>query len=81
MQTKLGQKAKDVITGFSGVVTGKCTYITGCSQSLMIPPVKPDGELIAGQWVDDDRLEITSEDQLKLAVEHSGPDLPPPRSY
>lgn len=32
---KLGQKAKDRITGFAGTITGKVEYITGCNQVLL----------------------------------------------
>ena len=40
MKTELGQKVKDSITGFAGIVTGRAEYITGCHQILVQPPVK-----------------------------------------
>ena len=58
MQEKieLGATAKDKITGFSGVVTGRCSYITGCDQLLIQPPIK-DGAWVESRWIDDNRLE------------------------
>ena len=54
---KFGQKAKDKITGFEGILTGKCNYITGCSQWLVSPPVK-DGDFKEAKWIDEQRLEV-----------------------
>jgi hypothetical protein len=34
---KLGAFASDRIVNFSGVVTGRATYITGCDQYLVAP--------------------------------------------
>ena len=39
MDFKLGIKAKDSITGFQGVITGKVSYLTGCDQYLLAPEV------------------------------------------
>ena len=40
MTIELGQKVQDSITGFAGLVTGRCEYITGCNQILIQPPIK-----------------------------------------
>lgn len=80
MQTKFGQRAKDVITGFSGTITGKASYITGCNQSLLSGTVKADGDLTAGQWFDDDRLQIVDESVIELPNTADGPDATPSRS-
>lgn len=66
MTIKLGQKVKDVITGFQGVVTGRCEYITGCNQVLVQPRVKDDGSRNAGEWFDEDRVEFIDESILTL---------------
>lgn len=53
---KLGQKARDKVTGFEGIVTGHCSYLTGCDQLLISPPAK-DGDFKDGRWIDVNRLE------------------------
>ena len=80
MKCEMGQKVKDVITGFSGVVTGKAQYITGCQQVLVVPPVKSDGDSVSGQWLDEDRLEVVDQSRIELPVTSSGPDMSPSRS-
>ncbi|AOF89037.1 hypothetical protein [Sinorhizobium sp. RAC02] len=50
---RLGMMAKDVITGFSGIITGRVNYITGCDQYLLSP--QSDKE---PRWFDEQRLEV-----------------------
>lgn len=54
----LGKTATDRITGFKGVVTGYCEYISGCNQALVVPPVKADGTSVYPGWFDVQRLAI-----------------------
>ena len=54
---RLGQEGKDKITGFSGIITGRAQYITGCDQYNLVPPYK-DGKLEQAQWFDEGRIEI-----------------------
>lgn len=53
----LGVEYTDRITGFKGTATGFCTYISGCNQALLSPPVSPDGALRDAAWFDAQRLE------------------------
>lgn len=53
-----GKTAEDRITGFKGVVTGYCSYISGCAQILLSPKVGNDGAKVDPQWVDQQRLEL-----------------------
>lgn len=62
----LGKKAKDKITGFTGVITGFVEYISGCNQYLLCPPVKDDGTAIDGCWFDVQRCEILEAPAIKL---------------
>jgi len=57
MSTILGCTFKDTITGFVGVATGHCFYLTGCSQVLLSPKVGEDGTLKEAHWFDEQRLE------------------------
>ena len=51
----LGVKAKDNVTGFSGIVTGRVEYLTGCRQYLITPKAGKD-KLNEAYWFDEDRL-------------------------
>lgn len=63
---KLGLTAKDKITGFTGVITGHCEYISGCDQMLLTPKVKEDGTAQDGRWFDKQRIVILEVAQVKL---------------
>jgi hypothetical protein len=71
MTVKLGVTATDRITGFSGVVTGYCEYISGCNQALLIPKVGADGAHREGQWYDVQRLDV--DPNIKAVVLDNGP--------
>ena len=54
----LGMTATDVITGFKGVVTCVCYYLSGCNQALLMPKVGKDGGYGEGHWFDFQRLVV-----------------------
>jgi len=60
---ELGQEGvRDRITGFTGTVTGRAEYLTGCRQYLVQPPAKKDhSEWVDGRWMDEGRLVLVSE--------------------
>lgn len=56
MKINLGETRTDRISGFTGTVTGRCEYITGCVQYLLVPKVKESGSYAEAHWFDEDRL-------------------------
>lgn len=77
---KLGSTLKDKITGFSGIATGRASYITGCDQYLIQPPVK-DGNFVDGKWIDEGRLEVIEESTISaesVQADDNGCDSPAP---
>lgn len=70
IKTKInfGDKVRDKITNFEGVVAGFCSYITGCNQFLIIPKCK-DNERTDGDWFDEGRLKIIKKELSKKDVE------------
>ena len=62
----LGFKAKDKVTGFTGVIDSVCFDAYGCIQASLKPPMNKDGQIPDGFWFDVTRLEI---DTKKRVVE------------
>lgn len=54
----LGSPAEDEITGFSGTVTGRAEYLTGCRQYLVTPRCDDPSKLNEAHWFDEDRLKV-----------------------
>jgi len=54
---KLGKKAKDKVSGMTGIVTGVCVYLFGSSQYLL-QPLSVDGRTAEPVWMESERLEF-----------------------
>jgi len=54
---KLGKRARDKITGFEGIITAKCTYLTGCDQ-YCITPKAVNGDYKESMYIDAERIEV-----------------------
>lgn len=80
MSISFGSIYRDRVTGFTGVATGKATYISGCSQVLVAPMVGTDGAFREGQWFDEQRLELV-DDVNRIVLDNGstpGSDVPAP---
>lgn len=64
--TILGAKYKDLITGKTGVATGRVEYITGCNQALITPAADKNGVAPDSFWVDEQRLERVGKELIVL---------------
>jgi len=79
---ELGQKGKDKITGFKGIITGRAQYLYGCDQYGLNPEVDKDGKIGEIHWFDEGRIEIIgkgiSADKVK-SDKPGGPNRDAPR--
>lgn len=66
MHHSLGKTYRCKITGFTGVATGRCEYLTGCNQILLLPKVGADGAAKDGSWIDEQRLECLDVETITL---------------
>jgi hypothetical protein len=64
----LGKRAKDKITGFSGILTARCEYLTGCNRYCIQPTDLQDGKPIDGLYFDEAQIEIISDGILAKDV-------------
>lgn len=78
-----GDKVEELITGFTGTITGTCFYITGCNQYLIVPKCKDVSTKVESVWYDEGRLKlITPKDYTEEEVQSSddnGCDIAPSR--
>lgn len=62
----LGQRAKDVVTGFSGVIMSRIQYMTGCNQYGICPTkLDKEGKTIEWNYYDENRIVLAGK-ALKL---------------
>ena len=81
---KFGKKAKDKVTGLTGIITGKIVWMYGCNQYCIVPPVDKEGKVVDGSWFDEGRIEIVEAgiDPKTVQAEKNGADwnnMPTPR--
>ena len=58
---ELGKKARDKITGFTGILTGHAKHLYGCDTYGLTPSVDKDGKCVDSHWFDEGRIEIIDE--------------------
>jgi hypothetical protein len=74
-----GKRYRDTITGFEGVATGYCAYVSGCDQVLLNGGLNKDGDKVNSMWFDADRLaEIDTGKIPDKDRGLKGPDTPAP---
>jgi len=77
-RVRLGAKVKDIVTGFSGVVTARTEWLSGCIRYLVSPQkLDKDDKPVEGQWIDEQQLLVLS-GGLKLVQQPTGGPKPSP---
>lgn len=64
---KLGQKARDKITGFEGVLIGRYQSLTGPDRYGIAPMAKDGQELRAEEFFDEARIELIGDGPMTEA--------------
>lgn len=72
---KLGDVAKDTITGFEGVVVSRTEWMNGCVRLQLQPQRLKDGKPIESNLFDIEQLELVT-DNHKAKAMPSGGDRP-----
>ncbi len=71
MKFKLGSKLRDKVTGFEGIATAHVTYLNGCEQYCVKPPIGTDGKMTEGEYIDVQELEKVN-DGIHLKPKRTG---------
>jgi hypothetical protein len=58
---ELGLTAKDKITGFSGIITVRCEFLTGCNRYCIQPVELKDGKPLDTIYFDEAQISIIGE--------------------
>lgn len=79
MPIKLGDKAKDTISGFTGTVTSHHKYLNGCERLSITPNELKDGKPIDAHTFDIEQVELVQADQHPVGRPSGGPENEPSR--
>ena len=58
MKAKLGDKVKDKVTGFKGVVVSVHNYLNGCARLTVQPKLRKDGTMPGTETFDEPQLKV-----------------------
>ena len=68
MKNMLGEKAKDKITGFTGIIVAKVEYLNGCTQYCLKPKAGKDGKMPEGEYIDIQQVELIDDIATKPSI-------------
>lgn len=57
----LGNKVKDKVSAFTGIVTARHEFLNGCVRYTVTPKVDKKGELREEKWFDEQQLEVVGD--------------------
>ncbi len=60
-EIRLGVRAENIVTGFTGIVTSRVEYLNGCVQFCLAPPVDKDGKTVETEYVDIQQLKYVDD--------------------
>ena len=80
-QCSLGDKAKDKITKFEGMVVAKHTFFNGCVHFTLIPLAFKGKKMYEHQTFDHNRLEVIKEGVYKSESDTTGKPTGGPEKY
>lgn len=65
-RVQLGQKVRDVVSGFVGIATSRTEWLNGCVRIGVDPKSKKAGELPDGKVFDEQQLQVVDETPIVL---------------
>jgi hypothetical protein len=78
---QLGNRVKDIVTGFAGIVTAKCEYLNGCVQFCVQPSTDKDGKRPESFYIDHQQLEFVDDGVSVAGLGTGGPGGNAPTNY
>jgi hypothetical protein len=79
MSIRLGDKARDTITGFEGIAVAKTNWLYGCTRCTLQPThLDKDGKMIGSETFDEPQLELVEAAQQELVAVNTGGPRPEP---
>lgn len=55
---ELGDKVKDRVSGFQGIITTRTEHLNGCKQYGINPPIDKTGKMLEGYNIDGEQLDL-----------------------
>ena len=76
----LGAKAKDRVTGYTGIIVARMEWLYGCRRYAIQSQEMKDGKPVDALYFDEDAVVILEEAPPREVANRGGPQNDPPRS-
>jgi len=73
---ELGQKAKDKISGFAGIIVARIEFLNGCKRYSLAPEKLKDEKPIDSEYFDEEQIIVKALNKAKKEKEKEGPGGP-----
>lgn len=74
---KLGQKVKDKVTGYQGIITGRTEWLNGCIRYCIQAKKKKDGTIPETEHVDEAQVRLVDQGLNTKKKKTGGPQQAP----
>lgn len=78
MPVSLGSKARDKITGLTGIVIARTEWLNGCRRITIQPQELKDGKPIDSCCFDEQQIEVLEESTMMAPATQPGGPMPSP---
>lgn len=78
---ELGDSAKDLVTGFTGVCVARYEWLNGCIRYELQPSKLKDGVPIEAKVFDQGQLALVKRAAVTIAPNHTGGPMPTPKAF
>jgi hypothetical protein len=78
MKVELGDKVKDVVSSYQGIVIGITRWLNGCSRLGIQAPKKKDGTVPDVYWIDEPQVIVVKKKAVQLNIKDTGGPIPTP---
>ena len=79
-ELKLGDKARDTISGFTGIIIAMTEWLNGCLRVTIAPTELKDGKRIESDTFDAEQIERVETAPPKVTTPTGGPSIHPTRA-
>lgn len=72
----LGDRVKDMVTGFTGIAIGRTEWLNGCTRITVQPEKLKDGKIVETGCFDEPQLVVVKKDQIPVGNRDTGGPIP-----
>ena len=78
--TVLGDKVKDIVSGFTGIVAARTEYLNGCIRVGVQCEKLVDGKPLSWEHFDEPQVKVMVKKKVKIGKQETGGPRPDPQS-